>query len=175
MTRGSRSFLGRAPDLLGGRVLRGALHEHSWSCRRFSGGIYLRYGESCLYLILPLLRNLPLAPFVIPTLGVAQRCTLMDYSAALREAGNCDQGCCSLRGSRAGAHRAAGHSKVGREPLCSIWGRLGCNPPSQVTLRRWRNSSGPSVRPVLPVQRWLQLESLVLLEGWFFPVWVGSF
>lgn len=50
-----------------------------------------------------------------------------------------DQGCCSLRGSRVGAHRAAGHSskrlEVEREPLYSIWGSLGYKPLSQVTLR----------------------------------------
>lgn len=62
-----------------------------------------------------------------------------------------------------------GHSTkylmVGRELLCSIWGSLGYNPPSQGTLRSWRTSSGPSVRPVLFLQSWLQLESLVLPEG----------
>lgn len=36
-----------------------------------------------------LCRDFPLAPFLIPMLDVAQRCTLKDYSAALREAANC--------------------------------------------------------------------------------------
>lgn len=80
-----------------------------------------------------------------------------------------DQECCRLRESRVEAPRAAGHSTkyfmVGRELLCSIWGSLGYNPPSQGTLRSWRTSSGPSVRPVLFLQSWLQLESLVLPEG----------
>lgn len=165
--KAQQELLGRSPVLLGVRVLRGALPEHSWSCRRFSGGIYLGYGESWFSVILSLWRNLPLAPFLTPMLDVAQGCTLMDYSAALREAAVWGPGVLQPQGKQSwstqGCWAQQQMSQGGACPLCSIWGSLGYKPPSQVTLRRWRNSSGLSVSPVLI----LQLESLVLLEGWF--------
>lgn len=56
--------------------------------------------------------------------------------------------------------------EVGREPLGSIWDSLGYNPHSQGTSRRWRNSSGPSVRSGLLLQSWLQLENGFSLSRW---------
>lgn len=46
--------------------------------------------------------------------------------------------------SRAGLARPS--ARQGREPTSIFWGSLSSDTPSQVTLRRWRNSSGPGHR-----------------------------
>lgn len=92
------------------------------------------------------------------------------YSPDLRRAGNClwtrdaaASGMLQLQGKQSPWLLSRSHAglvcppawqcskclKVGMEPLGSIQGSLGNNVPSQVALRRWRNSSGAGVRPGL--------------------------